>query len=196
MFFGASPLYAFLHGGPITRRFLLNLPWKAWEHGHLDTRTHMLMPGWYPCIPGWHQDDVIRTERRGNQPDYHVQTIPAEHWLCVFNDDDSQNAMPQFLIGDVRVPDPESLDKVYKRLDAYINRHRDQIEADAIRRTGQSGYLYHMTSNTFHRGQPAQRNCWRWFGRVTINRCNINRTYKNEIRRQVNAYLPELNAGW
>jgi hypothetical protein len=62
MFFNSDFDYAYLNGGKITRSFLDNLP-DGWRIDVVfDSRIHMLMPGWYPSIPGWHHDDVPRPE--------------------------------------------------------------------------------------------------------------------------------------
>lgn len=58
-------------GGPITKAFLDSLYPEFLNHPDfiLDTRVHMLMPGWFPCIPGYHHDDVPRNNTNG-QPNY------------------------------------------------------------------------------------------------------------------------------
>lgn len=57
-------------GGPITRAWLDAILTDASIGPYIiDTRVHMLMPGFWPCIPGWHHDDVPR-EREDGQPDY------------------------------------------------------------------------------------------------------------------------------
>src|ERR1700749_4013133 len=61
MFFNSDLNFAYEAGGPATRSFIDALPdgWKA-EPAVIDTRVHMLMPGWFPAIPGFHHDDVPR----------------------------------------------------------------------------------------------------------------------------------------
>lgn len=53
MFFNCSLEFAYNNGGPITRSFIMNLPddWNT-DQVVFDSRVHMLMPGWYPAIPG------------------------------------------------------------------------------------------------------------------------------------------------
>lgn len=51
------------YGGPITREALGAVK----LHGDrkyvvVDTKVHLLMPGWIPAIPGWHTDGVPRGE--------------------------------------------------------------------------------------------------------------------------------------
>src|SRR5581483_8995915 len=52
----------------------------------IDTRTHMLMKGMYPCIPGWHCDDFYRPD--GGQPDLEnvEKEAPQKHYIVVLGD--------------------------------------------------------------------------------------------------------------
>src|SRR5262249_36308588 len=78
-FFAAGIDFARRHGGPITHAVLDALPddWRA-AGLVIDSRTHLLMPGWFPCIPGWHLDDVPRTRSDG-QPEHRNPAYWAEH---------------------------------------------------------------------------------------------------------------------
>src|SRR5262245_43743261 len=95
MFFAAGGDFARRHGGPITQAVLAALP-ADWRSCPLviDSRVHMLMPGWYPCIPGWHLDDVPRTRSDG-QPEHRCPAYRAEHILCVVGD----ASLPLFAVG-------------------------------------------------------------------------------------------------
>lgn len=70
-------------GGPLTQAFLARLG-ESWENEGviIDSRVHMLMPGWFPCIPGWHHDDVPR-ERSDGQPNYHNPSYRSEHVMAL-----------------------------------------------------------------------------------------------------------------
>ncbi|MFP8823477.1 hypothetical protein, partial [Enterobacter cloacae] len=52
---------AFRFGGDVTRAALqaINLRGDK-KHIVVDVKTHMLMPGMIPAIPGWHTDGVPR----------------------------------------------------------------------------------------------------------------------------------------
>ncbi|QNL30826.1 hypothetical protein SEA_ESTES_138 [Mycobacterium phage Estes] len=52
---------AVLFGGPLLRQLLPHAPLVG-DHKHVfvDTKVSMLMPGWWPAIPGWHTDGVPR----------------------------------------------------------------------------------------------------------------------------------------
>lgn len=57
----ASLSNAVLYGGPLLRGLLQSAPIVG-DHKHIlvDTKVSMLMPGWWPAIPGWHTDGVPR----------------------------------------------------------------------------------------------------------------------------------------
>lgn len=97
MLFNCDLEHALKYSGPITNHWLSNLP-KDWinigETLVIDTRVHMLMPGWYPCIPGWHHDDIIRSPITG-QPDYDSD-YKAEHIITLVN---SHLASTKFALG-------------------------------------------------------------------------------------------------
>src|SRR5690348_15718886 len=84
MLFSSSVEFAVLNGGPITKEFVSKLP-KDWSDCIIDSRVHMLMPTWYPCIPGWHHDDVPRSREDG-QPNYKNPEYHSEHIAAVVGD--------------------------------------------------------------------------------------------------------------
>lgn len=59
--FNASLEDALRYGGELTRAALsaMSIPGDR-KHIIVDTKTHMLMPGMWPAIPGWHTDGVPR----------------------------------------------------------------------------------------------------------------------------------------
>lgn len=191
MFFGASP--AFVRqtaGAPITNA-VLNAAVEALgaqdlEHVVIDTRVHMLMPGWYPCIPGWHHDDVARTRSDG-QPNYAEQPYLSRHVLLVLNAD---LAPTEFAIGVHELPDVPLGQKVYETWHPIVER---QIEAGELQRVAvKDRYLYTFDWQAMHRGVEAAEAGWRYFCRASVRTPR----HRNEIRRQVQAYLPAVNAGW
>ncbi len=190
MFFSANLDFAAEHGGLITQCFLSSLPpeffWN--EDAYLDSRVHMLMEGWYPCIPGWHHDDVPRNTPDG-QPNYVNPPYRTKHVMALINAD---VAPTQFLVGNIHVPAPEKGSAIYKQwddsIDTQLKEHDDYYVQNA-----ENGMVYEFDCDTFHRGTAAVKNGWRWFGRVSIGR---KRTVPSEIRRQVQVYMPTINAGW
>jgi len=63
--------------GKFVMDFISTLPKKHWT---VDIKVHMLMPGQYPCIPGWHVDLVPRSAD-GKQDFYRVDTSQKMYLL-------------------------------------------------------------------------------------------------------------------
>lgn len=157
----------------------------------LDTRSHMLMRGWLPAIPGWHHDDVDR----GNdgQPRYDLRMPANRRMLCVVVDafDKPTGSLTEFAastVVDVCWPTPE---------DAPVYRYWDQeLRVDEALPTTrlESGRVYEFGCDDFHRAVPATSTGWRWFARLTFNPGP--RPDGPKVRRQTQVYLPVVNQGW
>lgn len=195
MLYRASFPFAAEQGGPLTAAFLANLCLhsKALGIGSLqglviDSRTHMLLRGHYPCIPGWHHDDVPRNTPNG-QPNYDDPPYRARHLMVVLDAIDAPTgAMPQFLESVVDVPWP--LDEqavIYAAWDAHIN------ALDLLTHTVSSGAVWGFDCGHFHRGMPAKRHGWRFFIRATWD---TQVQAEDKIRRNANVYVPWSTAGW
>lgn len=187
MLFSASVGYARDHGGALTRAFLHALS-PEWLEGHvvIDSRTHMLMPGWYPCIPGWHLDDVPRTRPDG-QPDHQNPLYRAEHVMALWG----SASITSFLPGDIDLSEPQSGDPTYAVWHAILEdriRRGELTEHQALTQR-----LIFFDWQTFHKGNPATKVGWRFFIRASRN---TKRQILNERRAQVQVYLPAVNAGW
>jgi hypothetical protein len=204
MFFSADAKYAWEYGGPLTRAFLQTIAsvhpsWLDDPDFILDSRVHMLMPGWYPCIPGWHLDDVPR-DREDGQPEHVNPSYRAEHILAVVGD----CSLTSFLQGHIVLEDvPDG--KLFPFGDCedtsiYGKWHND-IEGllrnpsycEVVKREIQAGQVVQFDWQSFHMGNPATKHGWRWFCRASIR---THRTIWNETRAQVQAYLPAPMAGW
>lgn len=190
-------------GGPITKGFLAAIfqDYDGWEWPYnipyvIDTRVHMLMPGWYPCIPGWHHDDVPRTRVDG-QPNYSLGQDRSAHCIALVNGD---IAPTEFALGNANFPLVGRDKVVYKEWHPLVEKY---IESKQLRRySAKSNRLIYFDDRTWHRGTAAVKTGWRWFGRISrywdmdrniIARRNI-RT--NEVRRQVQVYMSDVNKGW
>lgn len=198
MFFNSSLAFAYEKGGEITRSFIDNLP-SNWKQSNcvFDSRNHMLMPGWYPAIPGWHHDDVPRPEIptgqhfiTAGQPDYDNTRYKSEHILGLVN----ANICPtEFALGNCVMPKIADGELIYREW------HKEVCE---LLRTGKLQHfkaedrtLYEFDWQTFHTGNQAISNGWRWFGRVSRNTERVNKI-TNEIRSQVQVYLEFPMEGW
>lgn len=185
MLFNCSIVAAHALGGPITRAFI--------DAGNflpdavIDTRSHMLMPGWYPCIPGWHHDDVPRSRSDG-QPNYETPEYHTGHAMALIN---GGICPTQFAIGECSLPDVPLGDVIYKRWHPLVEQlcqHHMLHRVDAP-----SNQIVWFDWQSFHQGVAAKRGGWRWFGRASFG---THRKPTNEIRRQVQVYLEFPMEGW
>lgn len=198
MFFNASPKFAYEKGGLITKSFLNNLP-DNWINSDLvfDSRVHMLMPGWYPAIPGWHHDDVPRPSIpvgqhfiTAGQPDYDNPRYKSEHILGLVNADICPT---EFAIGNCTMPKIEEGQLIYREWHKEIE---DLLAHDMLSLVqAQDRTLYQFDWQTFHSGRQAISHGWRWFGRVSRN-TDRTKEITNEIRSQVQVYLEFPTEGW
>ncbi|WP_079211868.1 hypothetical protein [Brucella pituitosa] len=206
MLFGAEAKFADKQGGPLTDLALLALENIGVDRTDLlvDTRSHMLKPGWFPAIPGWHCDEVPRG--KDGQPD--LSLIPEDpkdrpnHYLIVL--DAGTCAMTHFyptsdrnLRGDGIIWEGMKLHKedanpqstVWGHCDRLIRKWAFPCEIEPTL----SGHLYEFDQFDFHTATSAKLDGWRWFFRATTK---SKRPVANEIRRQVQVYLGNENGGW
>lgn len=176
-------------GGPITKAFLDSLYPEFLNHPDfiLDTRVHMLMPGWFPYIPGYHHDDVPRNNTNG-QPNYDNPEYRSLHAMALINGDVCPT---EFALGHcdmAKVPDDGII---------YKEWHKDVeklLEDNLLEKWyAPTNQVVYFDCETFHQGTRARKNGWRWFGRASIQ---TNRKPVNEIRRQVQVYLENPMEGW
>lgn len=184
-------------GGAITWNFIDLLP-EEWRLSDIvvDSRVHMLMSGWYPCIPGWHHDDVPRTRPDG-QPNYTPGQFRSEHIMALVNGDICPTL---FALGKGRFIEPAPGAIVYKHFHHQVEGMLMDGELDPV--SAPSNRLIRFDDRTWHRGTKAVANGWRFFIRASryfapdgtpVPRGNP-RT--NEVRRQVQVYMDSVNAGW
>lgn len=198
MFFNSDWQFAYDEGGPITKSFLMSLP-DDWKNGPLvfDSRVHMLMPGWYPAIPGFHHDDVPRPEipvgqhfATAGQPDYDSPRYLSEHILGLVNADVCPT---EFALGECHMPKVEDGEIIYRKWHLEV----EQLLAKRLmhKAIAPDRMLVKFDWQTFHSGSKAVSNGWRWFGRVSRNTDRTN-TVTNEIRRNAQVYLEFPMQGW
>lgn len=191
MLFNCSLDFAETHGGPITKTFLYQLYDRAWysyssNDWVIDSRVHMLMKGWYPCIPGMHHDDIPRSTVSG-QPNYINPEYKAEHVLGLVNAD---IAPTQFALGEIDLDIPtEGI--IYKDWHPKVMQAIDDGTMQSY--SAESGKIIEFNSESFHQGTRAVSAGWRWFIRVSRK---THRKPTNEIRRQVQVYLEHPMEGW
>ena len=194
MLFNCNGQFAHSKGGDITRNFLNNLWAKNDDWCNLslddivvDSRVHMLMPGWYPCIPGFHHDDVPRNTTNG-QPDYTSPEYRSQHVMGLVN---AEICPTQFALGEIELELPSDDKIIYKEWHPVVQKAVDCSTLDHY--SVKSGVITQFDDRSFHQGVKAVKGGWRWFIRVSRN---TNRKPTNEVRKQVQVYLETPMEGW
>lgn len=196
MFFNCDCDFAYEHGGPITKSFIDALP-PEYRKGVFDSRTHMLMPGWYPAIPGYHHDDVPRPPIEvgkhfitAGQPDYDNPRYNSRHCMGLVN---AHIAPTEFAIGECTMPKIEDGELIYRRWHNEVLSLLERGEMELVKAADRT--LMFFDCQTFHQGSKAVSNGWRWFGRVSIDTDRV-KTVTNQIRHQSQVYLEFPMEGW
>lgn len=186
-FYRASAEFAFEHGGAFFGDLLPLLDLKGGRYVSIDSRVHMLMPGWYPCIPGWHCDDFHRPE---GQPALE-SLLPIKHYCVVLG---AEVSTTEFLWQPADLPTPTEIYEVYGSDRPLYAIYNELIESRQLKtRRLRSGEVLRFSGLDFHRGLPAERAGWRAFVRVTVS---DHREPKDEIRNQTQVYLTAPFEGW
>ena len=186
MLFSASYDFAMAKCGEPTREFLKSLP-EVWRDGIIDSRVHMLMPGWYPCIPGFHHDDVPR-ERSDGQPEYHKPSYRSRHAMCLYNGDICPT---EFALGRAQFDDVELGQVYYREWHPIVETLVKSGKLTSVK--APSNKVIYFNDRAWHQGTMAIKNGWRLFIRISRN---TTRPILNEIRRQVQVYMPAPMEGW
>lgn len=188
MLFNCNYESAYDLGGELTKTFLdlLSPEFKLADDLIIDSRVHMLMKGWFPCIPGFHHDDVPR-ERKDKQPNYINPSYKAKHCMALIGD----CCPTEFAIGKSEFPEVELDGKYYKVWHPLVVEKIKNKELQSI--SAPDGKLIYFDWQTWHQGIRAQKDGWRFFIRATIN---TGRKPTNELRRQVQVYLDAPMEGW
>ena len=192
-------------GGELTRAALqaVNLRGDR-KHIVVDVKTHMLMPGMMPAIPGWHTDGVPRggsmSPAKG-EPDITMQKLPyakAPHYHLLVTGGDCPT---QFLSArdiDLLIP---SEGKKNSQLYAYISSQIGKM----IRWDTHNLQPYDAPDAQFvewdwwelHTAQPARAPGWRYLIRVTeTDYLEPQKDLRLVLRNQQQVYLPSKEFGW
>lgn len=176
-------------GGPITHAFLNRIPINILTKSDfiVDSRVHMLMPLWYSSIPGFHHDDIPRSDKTG-QPDYHNPAYHSQHVMGLINGDICPT---KFALGTSSFNDIVDGEKYYKVWHPVVEEKIKNGELTSW--SALSNYPIYFDCDTWHTGTPAVKNGWRWFIRCSWN---THRKPTNELRRQVQVYLEYPMEGW
>jgi hypothetical protein len=179
----ATREFALANGGVLTKRFLDYLPWNDIL---VDSRVHMLMPGMWPCIPGWHHDDVPRT-REDKQPNYETPEYRSQHCMCLWGN----CSLTQFAIGEAEMEIPPVGEKIYKKWDTEVEKLCEEKVFHRMIAPEAKPIFFDWL--TFHRGMPTTHKGFRFFIRATRE---SKLEAQNEIRYNANVYMPVIEEGW
>jgi hypothetical protein len=200
MFFNSSVEFAFNNGGPITRSFL-NAAMRQYHTPEqkmvFDSRVHMLMPGWYPAIPGFHHDDVPRPPIpvgqhfiTAGQPDYDTPRYLSKHIMGLVN---AETAPTEFALGSCEMPEVPEGELIYRTWHEEVKKNLASGKLRSV--MAPDRMLIKFDWQTFHQGTKCVKNGWRWFGRLSWNTDRANQT-TDEIRRNAQVYLEFPMEGW
>lgn len=187
------------HGGDAVQRAIeaMNLRHDR-RHIIVDTKVHLLLPGWIPAIPGWHTDGVPRGENMNpagkGAPNLQAQvegrvSAPRYHLLTT-----GSHCPTKFLVGPVDVTVPEDVGSdLYKEMTRQVN--EAVADGQGTFDTPDSTVVEWDWWNV-HTAQQATARGWRLLIRVTETDHIAPRTDpKDFIRRQSMVFAP-MEFGW
>jgi len=182
-------------GGPLTRRvlttlldnpkFIEALNRNKKRNVKIDTKSVMLMEGMYPCIGGWHCDDVPRNPETG-QPNVDEINNDADHFLVsLATEDICPTEFYSPLGNDISV----SEENVW----ASVNKSVEDLCAvdEGVIMPFTRGEIVRFNRGSIHRGTAASKKGWRYFFRLSFT----DRDITPSIRSQVQVYT-DISKGW
>lgn len=199
MLFSASPAFAYTHGGPITKEVLeffkrsVRLVVEPGLQIVIDTRTHMLMKGMLPAIPGWHCDGLVRPERYA-QPLLESYDPRVRHYAIFFATE--PRVSRTVFCKDARTleVDPDrvwgSVDQSLQATEKWLSRDGDDAKTRFFYEQTE-GELMSFDEQTLHRASPCEVPGWRMFFRLSVTRDPV----RDQIRKQTQVYTTS-SKGW
>lgn len=196
MLFSSSIDFAFENGGPLTEMVLtkllyggyLNSKSETYPYVVIDTRAHMLMPGMYPAIPGWHCDFTPRGKNGQPIPEY---ASTKQNHFAVFLSSVPGLSCTQFIRNGTLMLeyDPEAVwGSINKFINSrYLSTHRNHPYLWSAR----EGEIVQFSGQTLHRAMPSIGHGWRFFVRVSFKA----EEPLDQIRKQTQVYMLE-ERGW
>jgi len=183
---------AVLYGGPAVRNLLERAPLVGdRNYVFVDTKVTMLMPGWYPAIPGWHTDGVPRGDK-GDPTDYGNPSLPRQLDLRSPRFHTVVAGVPcltEFLSGDYELEIEHDQDsQMYTEMTNLVSNmaYHGRIPQPRVWSSWDWWQIHRATESTV-RG-------WRLLIRVTESNL-VPPTTNGFIRTQNQVYVP-LDSGW
>lgn len=182
-------------GGDLTRSALqaMNIRGDR-KHIVVDVKTHMLMPGMIPAIPGWHTDGVprggsmspakgeanIQMQEGAESPRYHLLVVGGDCPTSFL-----KNRQVSISIGQGNLYEQVS-HQVISGLDCVLEAY-DAPDAQVIE----------WDWWELHTAQPARAPGWRYLIRVTeTDYLEPQKDLRQVLRNQQQVYLPSKEFGW
>lgn len=193
---------AAVFGGTLTREALgaMNLRGDR-KHIIVDTKVHMLLPGFIPSIPGWHTDGVPRGDEGLNpnnhgapnlraQIEAHPDEAPRYHILVT-----GDHSPTEFIRESMQLRFPEDIGSdLYREMTDQIDRL--WLPHFATPWAVPPCTVVEWDWWNVHRAVPATARGWRFLIRVTETDHITPRKSPNDfIRRQNMVYAP-TSFGW
>lgn len=189
---------AFRFGGDVTRAALqaMNIRGDK-KHIVVDVKTHMLMPGMIPAIPGWHTDGVPRGGKSlspaSGAPHIHMQEgteSPRYHLLVVGGD------CPTKFIASRNINlVTENLPNLYAGISSQVCEMDDKGLLDTY--DAPDGQVVEWDWWELHTAQQARAPGWRYLIRVTeTDYLEPQKDLRLVLRNQQQVYLPTEKFGW
>lgn len=153
-------------------------------HPVIDTKSVLLMPGQYPCIPGWHCDGVVRQSKTA-QPDLDTLHDLVYHYVATITAGGA-HVPTELITTRIEMPDTPR-ENVWATVSEFVER---PTTAKATTKS-RPGCIVRFSRSTLHRGLPATERCWRYFFRLSFYHMPV----MNRIRNQVQVYT-DTERGW
>lgn len=164
----------------------------------VDTKVHMLVPGFYPAIPGWHTDGVprgkeLRPDGKGS-PDIKAQHEMSDtryHLLVT-----GHGCLTKFIDNkNITLDVPNAPDtKLYKMISDQVKFYEDESTLNVVEAPTCTAVEFDWWE--LHAGQQAKAHEWRYLIRVTeTDHFEPQTDLRQVIRTQQQVYVPE-SFGW
>jgi hypothetical protein len=185
--FNATLDDALMFGGDLTRVALsaMNLRGDR-KYAIVDTKIHMLMPGMWPAIPGWHTDVVPRPDGAPRLDLQNELSAPRFHLLVT-----GTGCLTDFVIQPTSIEVPDDLGSdLYEHITKEVKRIDPPIHEIVSCRSVEWDWW------DLHRAKAAQKREWRYLIRVTETDHRPPKTdLRDVLRTQQQVYVHEA-FGW
>ena len=191
---------AFRFGGDITRAALqaMNIRGDK-KHIIVDVKTHMLMPGMIPAIPGWHTDGVPRgadlNPASKGDPNIHAQETmcsPRYHLLVTGGDCPTRFIRDRDI--DIGIAKQQTT-KLYADISEYISQREKRGWFDTY--DTPDSQVLEWDWWELHTAQCAKAHGWRYLIRVTeTDYIKPQIDLRLVLRNQQQVYIPTEKFGW